>query len=46
MKKNYLTPNEEVLEVVFLEDVLGPGSAGTPGTPGSNDDIIDDGDLD
>lgn len=44
--REYETPDAEVVRIYVPEEVLGSPSAGQPGTPGANDDIIDDGDLD
>ena len=44
--REYEAPGAEVVQTYVPEDILGTPSAGQPGTPGANDDIIDDGDLD
>lgn len=45
-RNDYETPGCEVIWTGFPEDILGGPSAGEPGAPGANDDIVDDGDLD
>ena len=44
--REYAAPDSEVVQIYASEDILGNPSAGAPGTPGANDEIIDDGDLD